>query len=76
MFGVPHYGPPPPPGFYGPHFGPPPPPIYGRPVAISVISFGTSCPLNPVTKSLTGIDEINISPSIISVFPFTSHSTD
>ena len=32
MFGVPHYGPPPPPGFYGPHFGPPPPPMYGRPI--------------------------------------------
>ncbi len=31
MYG--HYGPPPPPGFYGPRYGPPPPPpmIVGRP---------------------------------------------
>ena len=37
---------------------------------------GTSIPENPATKSFIGIVETNISPSIVSIFPSTSHSTD
>ena len=50
--------------------------LYGKPFAISSISSGTNSPLNPQTKSFTGIVDINISPEIVTFSPFTSHSTE
>ena len=50
--------------------------LYGKPNAISFISSGIFSSFISTIKSLSGIEDINMSPENTSIFPSKTHSTE